>query len=190
VGFPVAGQRRVAARLMEIFAPIPRRPTTKVGACSTRSRKSASCTTRSSSGRSATMVPPWRARSAGASTSSRRFKASRRTRHSSSRHIDELGMPKLEPTFPSGGMGGEHAVPVGQAGGLAPGRYAKPARDLMAGPHQGCRGVRTQFHHVIDISTDGPGGSTYGSAVEVNGVKQKPIEGVSMVYSFDDPQAP
>jgi arylsulfatase A-like enzyme len=47
-------------------------------------------------------------------------------------------------------------------------------------------GIRTQFHHVIDIAP------TILEAVGVqlpsmiNGVPQKPIEGVSMVYTFDD----
>ena len=51
-------------------------------------------------------------------------------------------------------------------------------------------GIRTQFHHVVDIAP------TILEAVGVevpsvlNGVPQKPIEGVSMVYTFDDAKAP
>jgi arylsulfatase A-like enzyme len=50
-------------------------------------------------------------------------------------------------------------------------------------------GIRTQFHHVIDISPTILEAAHLPQPVEVNGVKQKPIEGVSMVYSFDDPKA-
>ncbi|MGC9948383.1 MAG: arylsulfatase [Bryobacteraceae bacterium] len=51
-------------------------------------------------------------------------------------------------------------------------------------------GLRTQFHHVTDIAP-----TLYELAgVElpdaVNGVKQLPLEGVSMVYSFDHPDQP
>jgi arylsulfatase len=51
-------------------------------------------------------------------------------------------------------------------------------------------GVRSQFHHVIDIAPTILGAAGIPEPVEVNGVKQKPIEGVSMVYSFDDAGAP
>jgi arylsulfatase len=50
-------------------------------------------------------------------------------------------------------------------------------------------GIRTQFHHVIDIVP------TIYEAVGItapnmlNGVPQRPIEGVSMVYTFDDAKA-
>jgi arylsulfatase len=50
-------------------------------------------------------------------------------------------------------------------------------------------GIRTQFHHVIDISPTILEAAHLPQPVEVNGVKQKPIEGVSMVYSFDDAKA-
>lgn len=50
-------------------------------------------------------------------------------------------------------------------------------------------GLRTQFHHVIDIAP------TILEAVEitppthVNGVEQQPVEGTSLVYTFDNPDA-
>jgi arylsulfatase len=50
-------------------------------------------------------------------------------------------------------------------------------------------GIRTQFHHVIDIAPTILEAAHLPQPVEVNGVKQKPIEGVSMVYSFDDAKA-
>ncbi|MFI5398255.1 MAG: sulfatase-like hydrolase/transferase [Candidatus Binatia bacterium] len=50
-------------------------------------------------------------------------------------------------------------------------------------------GVRTQFHHVIDVAPTILQAAKIPEPKEVNGVKQKPIEGVSMLYSFDRPNA-
>ena len=50
-------------------------------------------------------------------------------------------------------------------------------------------GIRTQFHHVIDISPTILEAAGLPQPTELNGVKQKPIEGVSMLYSFDSPTA-
>jgi arylsulfatase len=49
--------------------------------------------------------------------------------------------------------------------------------------------VRTQFHHCIDIVPTILEVAHIPQPTEVNGVKQKPIEGVSMMYSFDDANA-
>ena len=51
-------------------------------------------------------------------------------------------------------------------------------------------GIRTQFHHVIDIAPTILEAVGVQSPAMLNGVPQKPIEGVSMVYSFDDANAP
>ncbi len=48
---------------------------------------------------------------------------------------------------------------------------------------------RGQFHHVIDIMPTILDAAGIEMPASVNGVEQKPIEGVSMRYSFDDPQA-
>jgi arylsulfatase len=50
-------------------------------------------------------------------------------------------------------------------------------------------GIRSQFHHVIDVVPTLMEAAGVPEPVEVNGVWQKPIEGVSMVYSFDDAKA-
>ena len=50
-------------------------------------------------------------------------------------------------------------------------------------------GVRTQFHHVIDIAPTILEAAGIPSPEMVNGVPQKPIEGVTMVYTFDDATA-
>ncbi len=51
-------------------------------------------------------------------------------------------------------------------------------------------GLRQQFHHVIDILPTVLEASDIPAPVSVDGVDQKPIEGVSMVYTFDDGKAP
>jgi len=48
---------------------------------------------------------------------------------------------------------------------------------------------RWQFHHVIDLVPTILEAAGIPQPTEVNGVKQKPIEGISMVYSFKDPNA-
>ena len=50
-------------------------------------------------------------------------------------------------------------------------------------------GIRSQFHHVIDIVPTILELCGIPQPTLVNGVDQKPIEGVSMVYSFDSAQA-
>jgi arylsulfatase A-like enzyme len=46
--------------------------------------------------------------------------------------------------------------------------------------------VRSQFHHVIDFAPTVLEAARLPEPVFVNGVQQRPIEGVSMAYSFDD----
>jgi arylsulfatase A-like enzyme len=49
--------------------------------------------------------------------------------------------------------------------------------------------IRQQFHHVIDIVPTILEAAGLPEPYMVNGVAQKPIEGVSMNYTFDDPEA-
>ena len=49
--------------------------------------------------------------------------------------------------------------------------------------------VRSQFHHVIDVAPTILEAAGLPEPVFVNGVQQRPIEGVSMAYSFDDAKA-
>jgi arylsulfatase len=106
-------------------------------------------------------------------------------------HIDELGGPKHFNHFPAGWAWAMNCPfqwtkqIASHLGGVRnPLAISWPARITDAG------GVRDQFHHVIDIAP------TIYEAVGIpfpdilNGVAQKPIEGVSMVYSFDDAEAP
>jgi arylsulfatase A-like enzyme len=56
---------------------------------------------------------------------------------------------------------------------------AWPARIRDAG------GIRTQFHHIIDIVPTILEATGVQAPVSVNGIAQRPIEGVSMSYSWD-----
>ncbi|MGO9831345.1 MAG: sulfatase-like hydrolase/transferase, partial [Myxococcaceae bacterium] len=59
-----------------------------------------------------------------------------------------------------------------------------PARIKDAG------GIRRQFHHMIDIVPTILEVTGIRAPQTVDGIKQKPIEGVSMAYTFDHPDAP
>ena len=50
-------------------------------------------------------------------------------------------------------------------------------------------GIRTQFHHIIDIVPTILEATGVQAPVMVDGVAQKPIEGVSMAYTFDKANA-
>ncbi|MFN6548692.1 sulfatase-like hydrolase/transferase [Mycolicibacterium nivoides] len=50
--------------------------------------------------------------------------------------------------------------------------------------------VRNQFHHVIDVAPTILEAAGIPEPLFVNGVQQHPIEGTSMLYSFNDGQAP
>jgi arylsulfatase len=49
--------------------------------------------------------------------------------------------------------------------------------------------MRTQFHHVIDIAPTLLEAAGLPEPISVEGVHQKPIQGVSMLYSFNDAKA-
>jgi arylsulfatase A-like enzyme len=49
--------------------------------------------------------------------------------------------------------------------------------------------MRTQFHHVIDVAPTILEAAGLPEPASVNGLAQKPIEGVSMLYSFNDSKA-
>jgi arylsulfatase len=51
-------------------------------------------------------------------------------------------------------------------------------------------GLRAQFHHVIDVLPTVLECAGIPQPTSVDGIAQKPIEGTSMRYTFDDPDAP
>ncbi len=46
--------------------------------------------------------------------------------------------------------------------------------------------IRSQFHHVIDVAPTVLEAAGLPAPLSVNGVQQRPLEGVSMAYTFDD----
>jgi arylsulfatase len=106
------------------------------------------------------------------------------------KHIDEIGGPKSYNHFPVGWAwamntpfqwGKQVASHFG--GTRNPLVISWPSRIKDKGT------LRTQFHHVIDVVPTLLEAAGVAEPVEVNGVWQKAIEGVSMVYSFDDAKA-
>lgn len=49
--------------------------------------------------------------------------------------------------------------------------------------------IRSQWHHVTDLAPTVMEAAGLPFPTSVNGTKQKPFEGVSMIYAFDDPAA-
>ena len=106
------------------------------------------------------------------------------------KRIDEIGGPTSEPH-----------VPVGWAWAMnAPFQWTKQVASHLGGTRNPlvvhwpkgikARGeVRTQFHHVIDVVPTILEACKISAPTVVNGIEQKPIEGVSMAYSFDDAKA-
>jgi len=105
-------------------------------------------------------------------------------------HIDEIGGPTAYNHFPVGWAwamntpfqwGKQVASHFG--GTRNPLVVSWPSRIKDRG------GVRTQFHHVIDLVPTILEAAGIPEPYEVNGVPQKPIEGTSMMYTFDDRKA-
>ncbi len=106
-------------------------------------------------------------------------------------HIDELGGPKHFNHFPAGWAWAMNTPfqwtkqIASHLGGVRnPLAISWPARIKDRG------GVRSQFHHVIDVAPTIFEAVGIRAPTMLHGVAQRPIEGVSMVYSFDSAQAP
>lgn len=107
------------------------------------------------------------------------------------KRIDEIGGPRSEPH-----------VPVGWAWAMnAPFQWTKQVASHFGGTRNPLvvhwpRGIkakgqiRDQFHHVIDVVPTILEACQISEPKVVNGIAQKPIEGVSMLYSFEDAKAP
>lgn len=105
-------------------------------------------------------------------------------------HYDELGGPECFNHFAAGWA----------VAGNAPFTWTKQVASNFGGIRNGvafhwpkgieAKGeVRDQFHHVIDIAPTVFEAAKVPAPHMVNGVEQRPIEGVSMAYSYDAPDA-
>lgn len=106
------------------------------------------------------------------------------------RRVDEIGGPTTYNHYP---VGWAHAM-------CTPFQWTKQVASHYGGTRNGLviawpRGIaargelRTQWHHVIDIVPTLYEVCGVTPPTTVNGVAQKPIEGVSMAYTFADPKA-
>lgn len=107
------------------------------------------------------------------------------------RRMDELGSVTTYNHYP---VGWAHAMDT-------PFQWTKQIASHFGGTRNGLviswparikdkGGIRTQFHHVTDIAPTILEVTGLQMPAALNGVPQKPIEGTSMVYSFDDARAP
>ncbi|MGH7197998.1 MAG: arylsulfatase, partial [Candidatus Omnitrophota bacterium] len=105
-------------------------------------------------------------------------------------HIDDWGSPN---TFPHFAVGWAWA-------GNTPFQWTKQVASHFGGTRNGmvlhwpkgikARGeIRSQFHHVIDVAPTVLEATGLPEPKMVNGVVQRPMDGVSMLYSADDAQA-
>ncbi len=103
------------------------------------------------------------------------------------KHIDELGSPLHENHYPVSWCWA----------GSSPFQWMKQVASHFGGTRNGCvmswpgkiadaGGLRSQFHHVIDIVPTILEAAGIPEPTEVNGTPQRPIEGVSMRYTWDD----
>ena len=105
-------------------------------------------------------------------------------------HIDEWGGPS---TFPHFSIGWAHA-------GNTPFQWTKQVASHFGGTRNAMvlswparikevGGLRSQFHHVIDVAPTALEAAGIPEPTSVNGTKQRPMDGVSMIYSFADAKA-
>src|SRR6185369_12234913 len=106
------------------------------------------------------------------------------------KHVDQWGGPETYPHYPAG-----WAVAMD-----APFTYTKQVASDFGGTRNGmvihwpngikAKGeIRTQFGHVIDIAPTVYEAVKVPAPKKVNGIDQDPIEGMSLLYTFDNSSA-
>lgn len=103
--------------------------------------------------------------------------------------LDELGGPRSNQNYPAG-----WAWAMG-----SPFQWTKTYASHLGGSRNGLviswpdhireRGLRTQFHHVVDIAPTILDAAGLPQPDVVDGAPQRPMDGVGMGYSFADPKA-
>ena len=102
-------------------------------------------------------------------------------------HIDDWGSPN---TFPHFAVGWAHA-------GNTPFQWTKQVASHFGGTRNGMvvhwpdgikskNEIRSQFHHVIDVAPTVLEACKLPEPKIVNGIEQYPMDGVSMMYTFED----
>jgi arylsulfatase A-like enzyme len=106
------------------------------------------------------------------------------------KHYDECGGPSTYPHMAAGwAVAGDtpfmwtKQIPSNY-GGTRNGLIISWPKRIKAGNQ-----IRSQWHHVIDVAPTVLEAADLPEPTSVNGTVQEPIEGVSMLYTFDDPQA-
>lgn len=106
------------------------------------------------------------------------------------RRMDELGGPTAANHYPIGWANAMNTPfqwfkeMASHFGGTRNGMVMSwPSRIKDAG------GIRTQFHHVIDLAPTILEAAGLQAPAMLNGIAQKPLDGVSMQYTFDHPAA-
>ena len=105
-------------------------------------------------------------------------------------HIEDWGGPT---TFPHFAIGWAWA-------GNTPFQWTKQVASHFGGTRNGVvmhwpegirakNEIRSQFHHVVDVAPTVLEAAKLPQPKTVNGVPQRPMDGVSMVYTFDDAKA-
>jgi arylsulfatase A-like enzyme len=105
--------------------------------------------------------------------------------------IDKIGSAQFENHYPVGWCWA----------GSSPFQWMKQVASHFGGTRNGLviswpngiadwGGLRSQFHHVIDVAPTILDVAGIPEPRQVNGVPQKPIEGISMAYTFADKAAP
>ena len=108
------------------------------------------------------------------------------------KHKDDLGTWKTHNHYP---IGWAHAMdtPFQWTSSKSLRTTVAPAMGWSSPGRHGIKdqgGIRSQWHHTIDIVPTILDVTGLQQPSVVNGVAQKPIEGVSMAYTFDDAKAP
>jgi len=105
-------------------------------------------------------------------------------------HLDDVGGPKAYNHFPVGWAWATNApFQWGKQVASHFGGVRNPLVISWPDRIKNVGGIRSQFHHVIDVAPTILEAAGIPEPTMVNGVRQKPIEGVSMLYSFDKANA-
>ncbi|MBI2826498.1 MAG: arylsulfatase [Planctomycetia bacterium] len=126
----------------------------------------------------------------GTDNEAKRFNGVADTADANRKLLDQLGGPMAYNNYP---VGWAHA-------GSTPFQWTKQIASHFGGTRnplviswpkriKDAGGLRTRFHHVNDIAPTIYEAVGIRPPTHVDGIEQKPIEGVSMVYTFDDAQA-